>query len=137
KYIYLPFGDSKRSDLLFEEEDGRFFRVQCKTGRLRNGAVSFYPCSVDSRSQPGKCLPKRYNGEVDFFGVCCPDNKKTYLVPIEDAGGYQRLLRVEPPRSKQQKNIRWAKVYEIGSAPEIDNVLGLSCGNSPAIILVE
>ena len=54
-------------------------RVQCKTGRLRKGAVVFYPCSVDSRSEPGRCLRRAYAGDVDLFGVYCPDNRKCYL----------------------------------------------------------
>jgi len=39
KYIYLPFGDHYRSDLVIEDEDGRFSRIQCKTARLVRGTV--------------------------------------------------------------------------------------------------
>jgi hypothetical protein len=35
--VYVPFGENTRCDLVID--DGlRLFRVQCKTGRLRNGA---------------------------------------------------------------------------------------------------
>ena len=33
--ILIPFGDSARYDLVIEKE-GNFWRVQCKTGRIRN-----------------------------------------------------------------------------------------------------
>jgi hypothetical protein len=40
KYIYLPFGDHYRSDLVIEDEDGQFSRIQCKTARLVRGTAS-------------------------------------------------------------------------------------------------
>jgi len=42
---YLPFGENTRSDLILED-GSPFSRVQCKTGRLRNGSVVFAPCST-------------------------------------------------------------------------------------------
>lgn len=48
KRVWLPFGDSSRYDLLIEEADGRFLRVQCKTAPLVRGAVAFATASVDS-----------------------------------------------------------------------------------------
>jgi hypothetical protein len=110
----VPLGDFQRYDFVFEDEEGRFFRVQCKTGRLRNGAVSFYPCSVDSRSQPGRCIRRPYTNEVDYFGVYCPDNDKIYLVPVSEATETQCLLRINPPRNGQKTKIRWARDFEIG-----------------------
>jgi hypothetical protein len=121
-YIYMPFGDSKRSDFLTENEEGRFFRVQCKTGRLTRGTVSFTTCSIDSRSVKGRCIRKGYRGQIDYFGVYCPDNRKCYLVPIEHAPNYQCFLRVEPPSNNQLKNVRWAKDYEIGDSTELGKV---------------
>ena len=65
-------------------------------------------------------------GEVEYFGVFCPENAKVYLVPISDVPMIQASLRLEPPRNGQQKHIRWAKDYEIGSAMEIGNNSELS-----------
>jgi hypothetical protein len=36
--LYVPFGESTRCDLIVDE-DGELIRVQCKTGRLRDGAI--------------------------------------------------------------------------------------------------
>ena len=114
KLVLLPFGGDKRYDLVIEEEDGRFLRIQCKTGRLIRGAVTFYPCSVDSRSEKGRCIRKSYGGQVELFGIYCPDNDKVYLVPIGALTDQQQCrLRVEPPRNNQQSGIRWGKDYEV------------------------
>jgi hypothetical protein len=42
--VLLPFGENVRYDLVVDDR-GRLSRVQCKTGRLRSGAVRFNTCS--------------------------------------------------------------------------------------------
>ena len=112
KTLLLPLGDFQRYDLVVEES-GRFFRIQCKMGRLIKGVITFYPCSVDSRSEKGRCLRKSYVGEVDLFGVYCPEVQKCYLVPIEVTRTTACSLRVEPPKNGQKTRIHWAADYEI------------------------
>ena len=43
--FFLPFGENTRCDVVIDE-GWRLARVQCKTGRLRQGAVRFKVCSV-------------------------------------------------------------------------------------------
>jgi hypothetical protein len=112
KEILLPLSDHRRYDLAIDEGD-HFVRVQCKSGRLRRGAVVFYPCSADSRSQPGRCIRKHYAGQVEMFGVYCADNDKCYLVPVGDVPKTGCYLRVDSPRNRQRTRIRWAADYEI------------------------
>ena len=113
KHVLVPLGDFQRYDFVFEE-DGKFYRVQCKTGRLVKGAVTFHPCSIDSRSQKGHCIRRQYTQDVEFFGVYCPENDKSYLVPVKDTSTARCWLRVDPPRNGQKTKIRWAHPYEIG-----------------------
>src|SRR5690242_15748707 len=41
-YVVLtPFGGSERYDLVIEDADGIFWRIQCKSGWIENGAVYF------------------------------------------------------------------------------------------------
>jgi hypothetical protein len=81
--------------------------------RLTNGAVHFHPCSIDSRSEPGRCVRKGYVGQVDLFGVYCPQVKKCYLVPVAIAPATGCYLRVTPARNGQRRGIRRAADYEI------------------------
>ncbi len=112
KHILTPIGDHLRYDLVIDDE-GRFLRVQCKAGRLRNGVVRFATCSIDSRSQKGRCVRRSYRGEIELFGVYCPDNGKCYLVPVGKVGINECFLRVTPPRNGQKTRIHWAEDYEI------------------------
>jgi hypothetical protein len=76
----VPAGQNQRYDLVIDN-DGEFIRVQCKTGRLRKGAISFPTCSVRSNTQ--QVLRRGYEGEVELFAVYCPDMDKVYVVPAQ------------------------------------------------------
>jgi hypothetical protein len=41
--VLMPFGENTRYDLVIDS-GARLSRVQCKTGRLRNGSVIFNTC---------------------------------------------------------------------------------------------
>ena len=105
--VSLPFGDNQRYDLILDE-GGTLSRVQCKTGRIRNGAIRFNAHSVD-----GKSLKHRnYKNEIELFIVYCPDNEKFYKVPINSVGVGKPYLRVEPVRNGQASGVRLAKDFE-------------------------
>jgi len=110
KRTLIPFGDNCRYDLVVEA-DGQFLRIQCKTGRISRGAIAFAVASSQYH-RGGK--RRSYDGEVDAFGVFCPDNGKTYIIPIIDLPLVREArLRLESPRNAQAKGIRWAAQYEI------------------------
>jgi hypothetical protein len=81
--LYIPYGENTRCDLMLER-DGFVDRVQCKTGRLRKGAVVFNVCS--SYLVPITHLPVQHRG----------------------------ALRVDPPKNNQFDRIRLAADYEVG-----------------------
>lgn len=115
KEVLLPFSENQRYDLLIDEGD-YFVRVQCKTGRLRNGAIFFPTCSTTYHNTPRPGIrPYRrdYRGSADLFGVYCPDRDSTYLVPVDIVGTRMGSLRVEPSRNNQFKKVRWAEDFEL------------------------
>jgi hypothetical protein len=110
KRVLLPFGDNFRYDLVVEE-DGRFTRIQCKTGRLSRGAIAF---SVASSQYHRGGRRRSYQGQIDAFGVFCPETRKTYIIPLRDLPLVREAkLRLETPRNSQARGIRWAAQYEI------------------------
>lgn len=56
---------------------------------------------------------KNYKGQCEYFAVYCPENKGMYLVPVDQVGTTQAVLRLAPTINKQEKNVRWAKDYEL------------------------
>ena len=122
KFVYLPIGQAGRSDLVFEDERG-LFRVQSKTGGIFNGAMFFPTQSLRAahRETEWKRVARDYQGDIDYFGVYCTDNGKVYLVPIAVAATHWRcFLRLDPPKNKQRKGIRWAREFELPVSPEPD-----------------
>jgi hypothetical protein len=111
--LYLPFGENTRCDLIVERT-GELTRIQCKTGRLRDGAIRFAVCSCYGHHRNPETARRGYEGQVDFFAVYCPETTRVYLIPIVDvalkAAAY---LRVHAPRNNQRRGIRFAADYEI------------------------
>jgi hypothetical protein len=116
-YVFTPYGDNTRSDLIIEDADGTFYRVQCKTGWIEDdGAlIKFATASSYYHTRAGRTGYGRrdYRGQIDYFAVYCPDMKNVYLVPVDHVGTANANLRLLPTANKQEKNVRWAKDYEL------------------------
>jgi hypothetical protein len=112
--LYIPFGENTRCDLIVER-DGALSRMQCKTGRLREGAIRFAVCSCYGHHRNPETARRSYQGQVDFFAVYCPETRGVYLIPIDDLPlRSQAYLRVNAPRNNQRRGIRFAADYEVG-----------------------
>jgi hypothetical protein len=111
--LLVPFGENTRYDLVIDDGT-RLSRVQCKTGRLRGGAVTFNMCSTYAHHPNPRVIRRAYQGEVDYFGVFCVENRGTYLIPIAELPlRREGRLRVDPPRNNQRRRIRFASDFEI------------------------
>jgi hypothetical protein len=116
--VLKPMSDNLRYDLLIEDDEGKFWRIQCKTGWLENDGdyIEFKTASTYYHTRAGRTDHGRkdYNGQIDYFAVYSPDTKKVYLVPIDHVKTMtSAMLRLVPTKNKQEKNIRWAKDYEL------------------------
>jgi hypothetical protein len=113
--VFLPFGENTRYDLVVD--DGiALARVQCKTGRLRQGAVRFRTSSTYAHHPNPGYVTRDYLGQIDYFAVYCPETAGVYFVPIEDIPlRHQGALRIEPARNGQRQGIRHAAAYKIAS----------------------
>jgi PD-(D/E)XK endonuclease len=115
--LLVPFGENTRYDLVIDDGE-RLSKVQCKTGRIRHGAVVFKACSSYAHHANPKQRFRRYGEAVDYYGVHCPDNGGVYLVPAaEFCDHFEVALRVEPPKNFQRRRIRYGAKYEIARIP--------------------
>jgi hypothetical protein len=108
--VLLPWGTNHRYDMVLDLGD-RFLRIQCKTGRLKNGAVEFSARSI--RSNTITTLMRSYVGEIDYFAVYCPANRGIYVVPCDETTRNNVYLRIDAATNNQHKRIRWAAGYEL------------------------
>jgi hypothetical protein len=101
--IALPYGEDWPFDLVVMRA-GRFERVQCKTGRLRDGAVVF-DCSSTR---------KYTSADVDWMAAYEPSTQQIYYVPAGLLGNGMNTfsLRVEPLRSQRTTGIHFAHEFQ-------------------------
>lgn len=116
KSVLTPFGDNKRYDFVVEE-NSKFIRYQCKTGRYRKGCVVFNIANVSKIK--GKYKITKYDeNQIDNFVVYCPELDKIYIVPVNTIPkGFttKMSLRIDNPKNGQLNTnppIKWAKNYE-------------------------
>ncbi len=109
--VLRPLSNSSRYDLLVDNEDGTFLRIQCKTGILHEGRIVFRVYSISGHNT--RAVP--YHGQADAFGVYCPQTHGTYLVPMEAIAPCRTMvsLRVDPSRNGQMRGIRSANDFII------------------------
>jgi hypothetical protein len=117
--VLTPYGDSLRYDLVIEDADGQFWRVQCKTAwlekRARGEGITFATASNHYHYRGGRYNHARrgYQGQVDYFAVYSPDFDKVYLIPIEHTGASHMILRLSMPKGRNQHGINLAQDYEL------------------------
>jgi PD-(D/E)XK nuclease superfamily protein len=116
--VLTPYGDSSRYDLVIEDAEGQFWRVQCKTAWIENGdaSIQFAATSLRTRSTNGKVKYSRagYVGQVEYFAVYSHELHKTYLIPASHLGNATRMrLRLVPSKNNQEKGVKWARDYEL------------------------
>jgi len=110
--VLRPLSAGLRYDLAIDNGDGTLVRVQCKTGILRHGFITFRVCNTDARRPQG--IP--YRGQIEAFGVYCPQNGRAYLVPIDAVGANVSTarLRLDATRNGQHRRVRLAETFRIG-----------------------
>jgi hypothetical protein len=99
--VSQPFGNGHKYDLIADDGQ-KLYRVQCKTGRVRNGVLIF-----NAYSMPGNKAKKcDYRGRADLFAVLNPVDGKVFLIPVNDVGVHDVHLRLIPAANGQMQNIR-------------------------------
>lgn len=115
--VLTPFGESSRYDLVIEDADGGFWRVQCKTAWLSGDCtyIRFNTASNHYHYKGGRTTNARrnYQGQIEYFAVFSPDTDKVYLIPVDHVGTTQAHLRLVKTTAKNQHGIRMAIDYEL------------------------
>src|SRR5919202_1479185 len=82
--VLKPISNGLRYDLVIDNLDGNFTRVQVKTGMLKRGGsvLAFRAYNADARRPNGVS----YQGQVDAFGVYCPWDGRVFFAPMAAVG---------------------------------------------------
>ena len=113
--VLQPIGQMHRYDLVIEDADGKLWKIQCKTAWLNEdqSIITFAAASSQNYTVKQKGW-RNYKGQIDFFYVYVEALRKVYFIPVnDDASNSKCTLRLTPSKNKQEKNVRWAKDYEL------------------------
>ena len=113
-FVLTPYGQNHRYDLVIEDADGKFWRVQVKTGWVdeEQALIKFNTASSYNRTVQYKGW-RNYRGQCEYFAVYVEALNRVYFIPVDDVGTTNATLRLRPSKNKQEKNVRWAKNYEL------------------------
>ena len=114
-YVVLqPIGQMHRYDLVIEDADGKFWRVQVKTGWLNEDQSVILFASSSSMNYTVKHRGARsYRGQCDYFAAYNEKLNKVYLISVDQVGTSGASLRLAPTKNNQDKNKLWARDYEL------------------------
>jgi len=107
--VFKPLDPNSRVDFIIEK-DGKFKKIQVKY------CTPYKGCLRIDLERPMRPTGLYLQEEIDEIGLFDPVNNKFYLVPLEDILPRKEMwLRIdELAKNKiQEKNINWAKKYQI------------------------
>ncbi|MBO0795167.1 MAG: hypothetical protein J2P36_30085 [Ktedonobacteraceae bacterium] len=105
--VLIPFGKNHRYDLIIENSEGKLWRVQCKTGWLNKERSAIKCATASSYNHTVKNKGWRhYRGQVDYIAIHVEQLGKVYFVPVDEVGTTQVVLRLNPTKNNQEKNVR-------------------------------
>jgi len=103
-----------RYDLVIEDADDRLWRVQCKTEWLNEDKSKIMFSSASTMNYTVKHKGCRgYKGQCEYFAVYVEELRKVYLISVDEVGISHATLRLTQSKNNQEKNVRWAKDYEL------------------------
>jgi hypothetical protein len=113
--VLVPWNRSLGYDLayLVEKEDKghELVRVQCKMARISKDQT-YLLFNTSTVAEWGR-KRHHYRGLAEQFGVYSPDTGKIYLIPVDQVGVSSTVLRLTPPKNKNQWGHRLAVDYEL------------------------
>ena len=114
--------------MLIEDADGKFWRIQVKTGWVveEEGVILFATASSQNYTVKAKGW-RSYKGQIDYFCVYVEQLSRVYMVPVDGVGASKSTLRLSPTRNNQTKGIRWAADYELRWAARESNSEPIGC----------
>lgn len=111
--VLIPYGKSQRYDLVIEDADGQFWRVQCKSAWLDESGTALKFDTANHNVTGSNRQMRHYRGQCDYFALYCAKINKAYLIPVSEVGITRAHLRLTLPKNKNQYGYRMASDYEL------------------------
>lgn len=107
KIVLIPFGGKQAYDLLVDNGDSTYTRIQVKSSWRKSGCILFRSHHASGNRVRVK---SSYVGKADIFAVYDDVGDKVYFVPVFETKS-DVWLRIDTPKQHHDK-IRYARDYE-------------------------
>lgn len=110
--VLTPYGDCERYDFVVDINN-HFYRIQVKKANenhIEEGYIKVKNCSKSTKN--GQIVMYNYTKE-DIDYIMTYYNNQCYLIPVEEIGSREKVLRFVPPKNGQKKGITFASEYEL------------------------
>jgi hypothetical protein len=114
--VLTPYGGNQRYDLVIEDANGQFWRVQCKTAWIDEGGTTLVFNTANANVTGKNRKLRHYRQQCDYFAVYCEKLNKVYLISVDQVGTAKAHLRLTPVK-KNLERVRWARDYELKMGP--------------------
>ena len=111
--VLIPYGGTQRYDMVVEDADGQFWRIQCKSAWIDEDGTVLKFDTANHNVTGNKRDWRHYRGECDYFALYSADLDKVYLVPVDEVGITRAHLRLTPPKNKNQYGYKMASDYAL------------------------
>ena len=111
--VFIPSGGNGRIDLIIEDAEGQFWRIQCKSASLTNDGTALRFRTANHNVTGKHRQMRHYREDCDFFAVYNARINKVYLVPVGEVGMTQAHLQLVHPKHKNQHGYKMAANYEL------------------------
>lgn len=111
--ISKPISNNLRYDLIADFR-GKLLRIQCKSSTYETHsnkrAITFNTCSSHINTKGQVRIPySKY--DIDYIATVW--NGHCYMIPVEETGSSQFMLRLEKPKNNQIKKIHFIENYSL------------------------
>jgi len=105
--VSIPYGNAEPYDIIIETIEG-FKSIQIKNANYKDGKVTAY---IDNRQGYSNYTHNSYKGVVDYLGIYCPQLDECYIIPSNELNNYSITLRIDEPKIKYLKTLKFGKDY--------------------------
>ena len=107
--VLFPFGQNTPYDLVVDI-GGKLYKIQCKTTEKihEESVMLFYSCRTNGFT--GKHTTYTVD-EIDYIFLYCIENGYMGLINVNEVPPQKIMIRLNPPKNFQTKNVRMAQDY--------------------------
>src|SRR6266568_4776740 len=111
--VLMVHGGNQRYDLVIEDREGQFWRMQCKTGWINEARAILQFSTANSNVTRKNRQLRHYRSQCDYFAVHNEVLNKVYLIAVDQVAIGVASLCLSSSENNRNKDKLCARDYEL------------------------